>query len=282
MAVGPRHERGPTARSGFSMCAGACTTCWSTSRGTSDKSCFSGICTARRSSRPPDRLRDSLRARESCMSGHERGSGRVQYVVYTWVPEEGLDEWNDWHGRVHVPHVLAAPQMRGVRKYRVFDTTLETGFKPQYVTAYELDSLEDFEAYRSGPGAALRREYDERYGGVGKIARMVLTETPLHRIRPAEGAADMQRAKGLFEEYSRSLGFDLSFQEFERELAQLPGEYAPPGGCILLAALGREVVGCVALRPLTPGVCEMKRLYVRAGVRGHALGRKLAEAVIER
>jgi putative acetyltransferase len=211
------------------------------------------------------------------MSAGERG--RVRYVVYTWVPEEILEAWNDWHNRVHIPRVLAAPQMRGVSKYRVVDSTVEIGFKPQYVTVYELESLDDFEAYRAGLGAALRKEYDERYGGVGKIARMVLAETPLARIRAAESAEDMKRVRMLFEEYARTLGFDLSFQDFERELAQLPGEYAPPGGCILLADEGDEAMGCVALRPLAEGVCEMKRLYVRPAYRG--LGRALVEDVIE-
>jgi ribosomal protein S18 acetylase RimI-like enzyme len=83
----------------------------------------------------------------------------------------------------------------------------------------------------------------------------------------------------LFEEYADALGVDLGFQDFERELAELPGEYAPPGGRLLLA-LDPEPAGCVALRPYEPGVCEMKRLYVRPAHRRGGLGRQLAEAVI--
>ncbi|WP_051272138.1 GNAT family N-acetyltransferase [Fundidesulfovibrio putealis] len=87
----------------------------------------------------------------------------------------------------------------------------------------------------------------------------------------------------LFEEYAANLGISLCFQNFDEELAGLPGRYAAPGGVILLADVEGVAAGCVALRPLEEaGLCEMKRLYVRERFREMRLGRALAEAVIEK
>ncbi len=100
-------------------------------------------------------------------------------------------------------------------------------------------------------------------------------------IGPARGAADLAVVRGLFLEYQAWLNVDLCFQDFQRELDTLPGKYAAPSGCLLLARDGDRVAGIVCLRPLGENACEMKRLFVRPDWRGRGLGRALAMAVIE-
>jgi len=92
---------------------------------------------------------------------------------------------------------------------------------------------------------------------------------------------DLDTAVALFREYADGLDIDLSYQDFEDELESLPGAYAPPKGSLLLAEIGGEAMGCVAVRALhATNFCEMKRLYVRSRARGTGAGRALAEAAL--
>ncbi len=100
-------------------------------------------------------------------------------------------------------------------------------------------------------------------------------------IAPFETAEDLRSARALFEEYALALGVDLSFQDFESELEGLPGDYAPPSGRLLMAHCDGRLAGCVALRALGHGACEMKRLYACPEFRGRGVGRALAVAIIE-
>ena len=99
-------------------------------------------------------------------------------------------------------------------------------------------------------------------------------------IRDAETAADIELTRTLFLEYAQALGFSLCFQGFDEELAGLPGKYARPHGRLLLAAHDEQAAGCVGMRALQDGICEMKRLYVRPPFRGKSIGRLLAERLI--
>jgi putative acetyltransferase len=101
------------------------------------------------------------------------------------------------------------------------------------------------------------------------------------RIVDGHGEERVPVVRVPFEEYASALGIDLGFQDFDRELNELPGDYAPPGGRLLLALDGDEPAGCVGLRQFEPGVCEMKRLYVRPAHRSTGLGRRLAEAIVQ-
>lgn len=99
-------------------------------------------------------------------------------------------------------------------------------------------------------------------------------------ICPVETSEEIEIVRGLLVEYANSLGFDLGFQNFDEELASLPGEYAKPTGSLLLAKYQGKAAGCVALRKLSDNICEGKRLYVKPEFRGLKIGRKLVEAII--
>ena len=101
------------------------------------------------------------------------------------------------------------------------------------------------------------------------------------RIFQANSQEVIEQARTLFEEYQQGLGISLCFQNFDQELKNLPGDYAPPDGRLLLATDDAGLAGCIALRKVAPGLCEMKRLFVRSTHRGAGLGRTLVETIID-
>ena len=113
-----------------------------------------------------------------------------------------------------------------------------------------------------------------------------MPNTPAIEVRTVTTSQqELNEVRSLFVEYAESLAVDLSFQAFEAELATLPGEYAAPRGCLLIAIVDNAAAGCCALRPLDdsdyPGASEMKRLFVRKAFRGFGLGRLLAESTLD-
>ena len=119
-------------------------------------------------------------------------------------------------------------------------------------------------------------DYDNSVAVHFSIKRMSSIE-----LRIAEADEDIGAARAIFREYEAWLGLDLCFQGFEDELKNLPGKYALPHGRLYLAFAEGDLAGCIALRPLGDGVCEMKRLFVRENFRGRRIGQMLIERVID-
>lgn len=130
--------------------------------------------------------------------------------------------------------------------------------------------------------AVWRKPNMTRITNAGKLypaegPQITITES----IHPAETPA----LRDIFRDYARTLGVDLCFQNFESELAGLPGDYAAPRGTLLTAQVDGQLAGCCAIRPMDavdyPNACEMKRLYTRPAFRGYGLGRSLVEAALD-
>ncbi|HEU4836841.1 MAG TPA: GNAT family N-acetyltransferase [Pyrinomonadaceae bacterium] len=103
----------------------------------------------------------------------------------------------------------------------------------------------------------------------------------MKHIFQANNHDDIEQARALFNEYATGLGISLCFQNFDHELNNLPGDYAPPDGRLLLAKIDDQIAGCIAMRKIAPGTCEMKRLFVRPAYRSTGLGRVLVNTIID-
>ena len=106
-------------------------------------------------------------------------------------------------------------------------------------------------------------------------------EFAVQELIQASSANHIEQARELFKEYAAWLDVDLCFQSFEKELAALPGDYAPPNGRLFLLFNDTQLAGCVALRKIDEGICEMKRLFLRKQFRGKGLGRLLINSIIQ-
>jgi GNAT superfamily N-acetyltransferase len=143
---------------------------------------------------------------------------------------------------------------------------LETGLKqPEAIRLYEKTG------YCSIPN----------YGQYIGVENSVCFKKDLTIIIHAATTGHIETARRLFREYEAWFGLDLCFQDFEGEVRDLPGKYAPPEGRLLLANVGEVAAGCVALRKLGDGICEMKRLFVRDEFRGLGIGVALIERIID-
>jgi putative acetyltransferase len=111
---------------------------------------------------------------------------------------------------------------------------------------------------------------------------LTISADPASRIELSQATLpeQIEQVRALFLEYGGSLGFSLCFQSFDEELKTLPGAYGPPDGKLILARHAGQPAGCIAMRKLDAGICEMKRLYVRPEARGNSLGRVLVEHLI--
>ena len=110
----------------------------------------------------------------------------------------------------------------------------------------------------------------------GDVGRKIVSVEILH----ASPSVELTHVRDLFREYAEGLGISPCFEGFDKELAELPGDYAPPGGRLLIARYDEQMAGCVALRNVSDGISEMKRLFVRPSFRGKGIGRELAAMVI--
>ncbi len=215
-----------------------------------------------------------------------------EIAIVTGRPPSTYDVSREWLARHGVPHhdfVMVDKYGRFSTENTIAITLPELAARRFSFAVEDSPSMAKFLANEMKvPVALLDRPWNQmeqhplitRLGGWREIAEIFAAENS--RITEAESPADIDAARRLFEDYARSLDFDLDFQDFAAELKSLPGGYAPPDGCILLARGGSRAVGCVALRKLDAETCEMKRLYVRPEARGRGIGRNLAETVIVR
>ena len=113
------------------------------------------------------------------------------------------------------------------------------------------------------------------------IDDIFIGSVPVIKFVQALNPSDIEIVRDLFQEYANALGFGLAFQNFDKEIAELPGEYAPPNGRLYITYWNKNIAGCIALRSIDQNICEMKRMYVRPEYQGKGIMQEIIPVVIE-
>jgi putative acetyltransferase len=253
-------------------------------------------------------------------TAHEFAQGAVEYFRLALSPETFLENYRSWYkgpypGALDLigflkpkfrvaclsnTNVIDVPKFREELKlHEIMDECLfsnEIGYmKPEkevFSIACEklaltpdqillIDDNQNFVDASIEFGMAARRA-DGVIGATKELLDIgLISELFIPHIVQAKNSNQIEDVRHLFREYEQFLSLDLSFQNFEDELAGLPWQYSPPDGALLIAIAAKQLVGCVALRKLADGVCEMKRLFVRPPYRGHGFGRLLADRIVK-
>lgn len=216
-----------------------------------------------------DGVDEIAQARACALKAAEMGHGAAR-----WLAAAALDRWLMYQGQ---PQKFGTNIVPDGTRQRVWDVDPQTTDAER--AAWDVPPIAEMER-RAAETSAREPMPPMDQAPAWLKAALVRWKAEGLRIAEAEYAGQMDLARMLFREYAASLGFDLGFQGFEEELAALPGRYAPPEGRLFLATYQGLNAGCAALRKLEPGVCEMKRMYVRPGFRGLRIGRTLGERLL--
>jgi GNAT superfamily N-acetyltransferase len=217
-----------------------------------------------------DEVDEVAKARACALKAAELGHAKAR-----WLAAAALDRWLMYQGK---PQKYGTNMVPDGERTRVWD--VDSGTNDAERAAWDVPPIAEMERRAAEVSAREKMPPMDQAPWWLKEALKRWKAEGL-RIFEAEKPGHIDVARMLFKEYGESLGFKLCFQGFDEELATLPGRYARPEGRLLLATFEGLNAGCVALRKLEDGICEMKRMYVRPAFRGKKIGRVLAERIVE-